>query len=307
MRVGFVGLGLMGSRMAENILRGGFDLSVYDLNVAAAERLQKKGATIAEDVASLVGAVDVLFTSLPGPVEIEEVVYGAGGVIDNKAEDLAYFDLSTSSRSLSRRIAADFAATGGYMFDAPVSGGISGAETGDLAIWVGGDQAGYREYEDLLKAFGKPVYFGPSGSGNVVKLAHNLLGFMLMESLAEVFSIGVTAGVDPLDLWKALRTGSAGKGSPLDLLVKQFLPGRYDEPAFALRLAHKDALLGTGLARELGVPSRVANLVQEEMTEAMARGFGDRDMRSFLTVQLERVGVEIAVDPERLREALGEV
>ena len=307
-KVGFVGLGLMGRHMAKSILRAGYELVVFDLNPKAAEALVESGARVAPSVAELTRSVDVLFTSLPGPAEIEQVVLGENGVLANVTKGFVLYDLSTSSRSLSRRLAEEFEKAGAFFLDAPVSGGPPGAESGDLAIWVGGEPEIFKQHEDLLKAVGRStVHVGAVGSGNVVKLTHNLLGSMLWEAMAEVFSVGVKAGVDPLDLWKALRLGSAGKQSPLDLLVNQFLPGTFDEPAFALKLAHKDAVLGTGLAAELGVPLRFGNLVREEMTEAMGRGYGDRDVRSFLTLQLERSGVKIAVDPVKLKEAVAEI
>jgi 3-hydroxyisobutyrate dehydrogenase len=138
----------------------------------------------------------------------------------------------------------------------------------------------------------------------VTKLTHNLTGYMMMQCMAEAFSVAVKAGVDPLDLWESWKLGVVGKHSPLQMLVKQFLPGTYENPAMRLELAHKDVTLATALGRELGVPLRMANMTLAEMTEAIARGMGGQDSRAYLKVQLERVGVEIAVDPERLRKAL---
>jgi 3-hydroxyisobutyrate dehydrogenase len=305
MKVGFIGLGLMGRRMAGNVLRAGHELVVFDVVPQAADELVGQGAKRADSVADLTRSVNVVFTSLPGPAEIEEVVLGPAGVLANAAEGLVLFDLSTSSRSLSVRIAEAFESVGAHMLDAPVSGGPPGAASGDLAIWVGGDEEVFTRHLDLLHAIGrKTMRVGAVGSGNVLKLVHNLLGFLLWGSMAEVFSVGVKAGLDPLDLWEALKLGSAGSRSPLQLLVNQFLPGEYDDPAFLLKLAHKDATLGTALARELGVPVRLANLVYAEMTEAMQRGYGERDARSFMTLQLDRSGTTVAVDPKRIQEAL---
>jgi len=149
-----------------------------------------------------------------------------------------------------------------------------------------------------------PHYVGAIGAGTVTKLTRNMVGYMIVHSMAEGFSMAVKAGLDPLDLWEALRLGVVGKASPLNMLVNQFLPGKYEPPAFALKLAHKDMSLATTLGRELGVPMRLANLPLEEMAEALGRGFGAQDSRSFLKLQLERAGVEIAVDPDRLREAV---
>ena len=116
--------------------------------------------------------------------------------------------------------------------------------------------------------------------------------------------MGVKAGVEPLALWEAVRQGVLGRRRTFDGLINQFLPGIYDPPAFALRLAHKDVALATALGREKGVPMRLSNLALEEMTEALNRGWGNSDSRSSLKLQIERAGVEIAVDPERLKAAL---
>jgi 3-hydroxyisobutyrate dehydrogenase len=302
MRIGFIGLGRMGQGMARNLLRSGVQLVVFDINAQAGKPLIDSGAEWAPSVGELARRCSVIFTSLPGPVQVEEVILGREGVMSSMSPGLALFDLSTSSLSLARRIHEALAERGASMLDAPVSGGPAGAESGQLVLWVGGDRDVYDRHLNLLRAVGEtPRYVGPIGAGTVTKLAHNLAGYMIMLSLAETFSLGVKAGVEPLELWSAMRLGVVGKRSPLDMLTDQFLPGRYEPPSFALELAHKDVSLATSLARELGVPMRLATLTLEEMTEALARGFGDQDSRAFLKLQLERAGVQIAVDPERVR------
>jgi 3-hydroxyisobutyrate dehydrogenase len=303
-KAGFVGLGRMGQGMARNLLKSGVALMVYDLSPAATKALTEAGARSAASVAELARQVDVLFTSLPGPAQVEEVVLGPQGVLANIRPGLALFELSTSSLSLNRRIHAAFEERGATMLDAPVSGGPAGAASGDLALWVGGDKAVFDRHLPLLRAIGdKASYVGPIGSGTVAKLSHNMLGYMFLHSMAEVFSVAVKAGMDPLDLSNAIRLGMVGRGSPMNMLVNQFLPGKYEPAAFALKLAHKDVTLGTAMAKELGVPMRLANLTLEEMTEALARGFGEQDSRAYMKLQLERAGVSIAVDPQRLKQA----
>jgi len=305
MKVGFIGLGRMGQGMARNLLKAGVSLTVYDVSPAATEQITSAGAKAAASVAELAREVDVLFTSLPGPVQVEEVIFGANGVLANLKPGLVLFDLSTSSLGLCRRIHAAFQERGASMLDAPVSGGPHGAASGDLALWVGGDKQVFDRHFDLLSAMGdKASHVGPIGSGTVAKLSHNVLGYMFQASMAEVFSMAVKAGMDPLDLWQAMRLGMVGRGSPMNMLVNQFLPGKYDTPAFAMKLAHKDVTLATNMAKELGVPMRLANMTLEEMTEALARGFGEQDSRAYLKLQLERAGVKIAVDPERLKRAV---
>ena len=305
MKVGFIGLGRMGQGMARNLVKAGVELVVFDSNPAAVQALVEAGAKAATSVADLVGKVGVVFTSLPGPSQVEEVVLGPAGILPNMSLGLVLFDLSTSSLSLNRRLYEALKAKGGSMLDAPVSGGPAGAASGDLAIWVGGDKEVFYRHLELLRKFGdKAHYVGLIGAGTVAKLSHNMCGYIMQFALAEVFSVGVKAGVDPLDLWEAMRLGLVGRQSPMFMLTNQFLPGKYEPPGFALKLGHKDVMLATGLAKELGVPMRLANMTLEEMTEGLGRGWGEQDARAFLKLQLERAGVEIAVDPVRLEKAV---
>eukprot|EP01041_Mallomonas_annulata_P033022 gene33022-55587_t len=150
MKVGFIGLGRMGQGMARNLLKGGASLVVYDASTEAMAHLVADGATSASNLRELVQQVDVVFTSLPGPAQVEEVVFGADGIVKNMRSGLVHFDLSTSSMELSRRIDLAYKEKGGSMLDSPVSGGPQGAASGDLAIWVGGDRAVFDQYKHLL-------------------------------------------------------------------------------------------------------------------------------------------------------------
>ncbi len=138
----------------------------------------------------------------------------------------------------------------------------------------------------------------------MAKLVHNCAGYIVQTAMAEVFTMGVKAGVDPLALWKAVRQGAGGRRRTFDGLVDQFLPNKFEPPAFALRLAHKDVTLATALGREHKVPMRLANITLEEMTEAMNRGWAERDSRVAMLLQEERAGVEIRVAEKLLRDVL---
>jgi 3-hydroxyisobutyrate dehydrogenase len=305
MTVGFIGLGRMGRGMARSLLRSGVTLIVFDLDRSAMTALAADGAEVAKSVAELAGRCDLVFTSLPGPQQVEDVLVGADGALPAMRTGTVVFDLSTNAMSTVRRLHAAFAEKGMQFLDSPVSGGPAGAASGDLVLWVGGDKPTYDRHEALLKTVGKlTCHVGPIGAGTVTKLAHNTLGYTIMLAEAEVFSIAVKAGIDPLDLWEALRLGLVGKRSPLHMLTNQFLPGTYDTPALALKLALKDVTLTTDLARDLGVPARLAGLTHAEMTEAVAQGMGDKDSRAYLQLQLKRAGVTIAVEPERVRQAV---
>jgi len=191
------------------------------------------------------------------------------------------------------------------MLDAPVSGGPKGAETRRLALWVGGEEAVFARFRPVLRAIGdEPMYIGPIGAGSVAKLVHNCAGYVVQTALAEVFTMGVKAGVDPLTLWRAVRQGAGGRRRTFDGLADQFLPNEYEPAAFALRLAHKDVSLATQLGREVKVPMRLANSVLEELTEAMNRGWAEKDSRVAMVLQQERAGVEIKVPRGDLKKVI---
>jgi 3-hydroxyisobutyrate dehydrogenase len=163
----------------------------------------------------------------------------------------------------------------------------------------------FDRFNPVLDSIGDQIiYIGRIGAGSVAKLVHNCAGYMIQTALAEVFTMGVKAGVDPLDLWAAVRQCSLGRQRTFDRLGRQFLQGSFDPPDFALQLALKDVTLATELGRELGVPMRVANMTHAEMTEALNRGWAQRDSRVPMLLQEERAGVEIKVPAEKIQEVL---
>lgn len=305
-RLGFVGLGLMGSSFALNLIRAGYPLVVTDLSRARAGPHLDAGARWADSPRAVAEAADVVLLSLPGPPEVEAVALDpAGGLIAGLPEDGVVFDLSTNSPTVVRRIHAAMRARRRHFLDAPVSGGPKGAVSGKLAIWVGGEEAVFARHRAVLDALGDQVgYIGPIGAGSVAKLVHNSVGYAVQLALVEAFSAGVKAGVEPLMLWKAIRQGARGRQRTFDGLAEQVLVNSYDPPSFQLRLAHKDVALACQLGREHGVPMRLINMTLEEMTEARNRGWDTLDSRSMLRLQLERAGVEIEEDPAEVRAVL---
>ena len=302
-KLGFIGLGTMGASLASNLQKAGYDLVVHDVGRQIAERHLADGATWAETPRALAEQSDVVLTSLPGPPEVEAVALdGEQGLAAGLRPGSTYFDLSTSSPTLIRRIHAEFAEKGIHVLDAPVSGGPAGAKSGKLAVWVGGDEAVFEKHRAVLDAMGDQVrYIGPIGAGCVAKLTHNAAGYTIQCALAEVFTMGVKAGVEPLALWEAVRQGAQGRRRTFDGLAEHFLIDDYDPPAYAMRLGLKDVSLVTELGREVGVPMRLVHMAQMEMSEAVNRGWGDRDSRVSMLLQQERAGVRIAIEPERVR------
>jgi 3-hydroxyisobutyrate dehydrogenase len=283
----------MGGSMALNAQKGGHTLVVHDMRKEAATRHVDAGARWADTVAEVGRSSEVVLTSLPGPKEAEAV---AEGLIDAMPAGSAWFDLSTNSPSVVRSLHERFAKKGIAVLDAPVSGGPSGARSGKLALWVGGERDVFDRFRAVLDAIGDQVlYIGPIGAGSVAKLVHNCAGYAMQLALVEVFTMGVKAGVEPLALWAAIRQGALGRKRSFDRIGDQFLQGKFDPPNFALALAHKDVTLATELGREVGVPMRLANLTYAEMTEALNRGWEKRDSRSYLLLQEERAGLDIKV------------
>jgi len=303
MKVGFIGIGTMGSHMALNVRAKGFDVIVNDVRREAAAPHLKAGATWADSARKVAEAADVVFTSLPGPKEVQAV---AEDLLAGMRKGSAWFDLSTNSPTVVREISGRFAARGIAMLDSPVSGGPSGAKSGKLALWVSGDKAAFDKHKAVLDAIGdQAVYIGPVGAGTVAKLVHNCAGYSILAALAEVFTLGVKAGVEPLALWAAVRQGAFGRKRSFDRLAEQFLINKFDPPAFALELAHKDITLATEVGREFHVPMKLANTVLQEMTEAMNHeGWPKRDSRIFMLLQEARAGVSIAVPEAKVQEVL---
>jgi 3-hydroxyisobutyrate dehydrogenase len=305
MKIGFIGLGTMGRHMASSLMKAGHALIVHDTRREATAPHQNAGAVWAATPRAVAEACEVVFTSLPGPPEVEAVSLGEHGLLAGLAAGKVYFDLTTNSPTLVRRLHELYKERGVHLLDAPVSGGPRGAESRRLALWVGGERAVFERYKPVLEDIGDQAYYvGPIGAGSIAKLVHNCAGYVVQTALAEVFTMGVKAGVDPLSLWKAVRQGAGGRRRTFDGLVDQFLPGRFEPPAFALRLAHKDVTLATALGREHKVPMRLANITLEEMTEALNRGWSERDSRVAMLLQEERAGVDIRVPEAAIREVL---
>ena len=306
MKIGFVGLGMMGNGMAANLQKAGHALVLHDLSRQAASQHLARGAEWADSPRAVAQAVDLVFTSLPTPADVQAVGTGENGLSEGFRKGAAWFDLSTNAVDVVRALHAKLAEQGVDFLDAPVSGGPRGANSGRLAIWVGGDRAAFDKYKSVLDAMGDAArYIGPSGAGTIAKLVHNAAGAAANIAVAEVFTMGVKAGVDPLPLWEAIRQGAGGRSRLFDRMADHFLTGSYEPADFALRLLHKDVSLACQLAREVGVPMRLTNLAQLELTEALGRGWGNRDSRVGMLLQQERAGIDkLAIPPDQLKAVI---
>ena len=305
MKVGFIGLGTMGAGIALNVIRGQHSLVVHDINRRSADPHLELGATWADTPREVAAASEVVFTSLPGPTEVQAVALGDDGILAGLSVGQAYFDLSTNSPTVMRELYARFAEKGGALLDAPVSGGPDGAKSGKMAIWVGGDEDVFTVHKPVLESMSDAArYIGPIGAGSVAKLVHNLSGYIIQTALAETFTMGVKAGLEPDAIWEAVRQGALGRRRTFDTLYRNFLPAKFDPPDFALALAKKDVALACEVGREFEVPMKLAHTTLAELTEAMNRGWGGRDSRAAMLLQSERAGVDIQVTEDRLQQIL---
>ncbi len=295
MRVGFIGLGNMGGPMASHVLAAGHSMTVYDTRKEAAAPHLAKGAQWAESPMAVAAASEIVFTSLPGPKEVESVALGEAGILQGAAKGTVYIDLSTNSPTLIRHIADVYGERGMFVLDAPVSGGPIGAQQATLAVMVGGDRAVYDRVKPVLDAIGNKVsYVGPIGAGAIAKIVHNMIGICTQAILAEGLTLGVKAGVDPEPLRKAIADGAVGQGLMLNHMVPNVVfKGDFDTVRFALKLARKDIGLASALGREYEVPMKVANIVEQDLIEGMARGWAERDSTAPFQLQEERAGVKV--------------
>jgi 3-hydroxyisobutyrate dehydrogenase len=293
--VGFIGLGNMGMGMGGNIQKADYPMVVFDIRDSAMQPFVQNGARAAGSPAEVARLSDVVFTSLPGPKEVEAVATGAHGVLEGIKPGGIYVDLSTSRPTLIRRLEPMFRQKGAHVLDAPVSGGKSGAATRNLAVMVGGERAIYERIKPILDAFGDKVFYaGAIGAGSVCKLVHNMIGHGIRQAIAEGLTLGVKAGVDAEALWECVRRGAVGRMSGLhEGIPRMVFRGQFDPPSFALALAYKDISLATELAREYNVPMPVANLAEQIAIQGMVRGWGDRDSNVTFLLQEEAAGVEV--------------
>jgi 3-hydroxyisobutyrate dehydrogenase len=278
--------------MATNILKAGYSLKVFDLRKEALKPLLDAGASGSETIKDLAAESDIILSSLPGPKEVEEVALGKDGIIEGIKSEAIYIDTSSSSPTLIRRIYESFREKGASVMDAPVSGGPPLANSGNLALMVGGDKDVFERCEDLLNVIGgKITYTGGIGNGSICKLLHNCMGFGLQAIVAEGFTLGVKAGVDPEVLLQVVKDGALGQSAIFHRIMPDaYLKGQFDPPSFALKLAFKDVALANALGRELNVPMAMADLTLNELMTAINRGWGDRDSCVSMLLQEERAG-----------------
>jgi len=298
MKIGVIGVGNIGAPIGRQLLQAGHALVVHDIRPAAANALLAAGAVWSGSSAALAAECEAVVTCLPGPAEMEAVCLGPGGLVAQLRSGVLYIDHTTNSPELVRRVYAMFAEKGAAMLDAPVSGGMEGAQTRDLLVMAGGEPAAFERARPLLEAIAKRViHTGGIGTGSIAKIMHNSASFTLDLVLAECWTAGVKAGIDAATIVNVFNEAALGQMMSLKVrLPATWLRGDF-EPRFSLALARKDLGLAQELARATDTPMRLGAFCEQEMIEAMARGWGDRDASIFLTLQEERANIQVRLPP----------
>lgn len=276
MMIGFIGLGIMGKPMAKNLLKAGYSLVVNDLNKEAVAEVVSCGATAAPSAKEVAAVSDIVITMLPNSPHVKQVVLGEGGVIESMREGTILVDMSSISPIVSQEVSAALARKGIVMFDAPVSGGEPKAIDGTLAIMVGGPEASFAKVEDILKVMGGSVTLvGEIGSGNITKLANQIMVAANIAGMSEALVLATKANVDPEKVYRAIRGGLAGS-TVLDAKAPLVLAGNF-KPGFRIDLHIKDLQNALDTASSLETPSPISNTVIDMMKTLSAEGKGSDD------------------------------
>ncbi|MDA3039960.1 MAG: NAD(P)-dependent oxidoreductase [Actinomycetota bacterium] len=277
MRLGFIGVGNMGGPMAGHVVAAGHDVGAYDLRSESIAPLVAAGARACATVGDAAAGAEAVLLSLPMPADVEAIVIGAGGLFETMQPGAVILDLTTSSPTLSRRLADEATERGFSFLDAPVSGGVGGARKGTLAVMVGGPAEVFHTFEPILGAFAaKVVHCGDVGAGNVVKVVNNMLAFSNMMAATEALLLGAKAGVDPKVLREVVQA-SSGASFVWDSSTRAILRDRL-APSFTNTLASKDIGLAVDLAHELSVPVPMGEHTQSLLNHYRENGFAAEDV-----------------------------
>jgi 3-hydroxyisobutyrate dehydrogenase-like beta-hydroxyacid dehydrogenase len=294
MQLGFIGVGNIGTPICHHLLKAGHTVLAYDVDTGNLARMVNLGAEPAPNPKAVAQACEIVFSSLPGPREVEHVALGTDGLVEAARPGLIYVDLSTNFPSAAQRVCEALAATGMTMLDAPVSGGVAGAEQGTLAVMVGGDRQAFETCRPLLAHFGANIFHvGAIGSGCVAKLVNNMLAFVNSVAAFEGMLLGTKAGVEPQMLHDIVQASSGASWAmrqfPHKIFAGDFAPG------FTIDLAYKDLRLALEMGDELSVPLLMGSICVNVMRQARANGRGGDDLSGLMRILEDNLGLQVRV------------
>ncbi|MEW5911826.1 MAG: NAD(P)-dependent oxidoreductase [Thermodesulfobacteriota bacterium] len=297
-RIGFIGLGRMGGPMSRRLLQAGYDLVAFDVDQQALERAQDLGAQAAGSPQEVARQCRTVITIVPNSNIVEQVVLGAEGLLQGAQEGDVLMEMTTAYPMSTLKVAERLRQRGVNMIDAPVSGGVVGAEAGTLSIMVGGEAQLVERVRPLLEAMGKNIFhMGPVGAGHAMKAVNNVLSACSMAATSEAVALAVKVGLDAKKVVDVLQV-STGRSYATEWKFPRFvLPRRFDD-GFTIELFNKDLDICTRMARELGVPMFMAHTVQQLFSFAQAKGMGPEGHTAIAKLIEEWAGVTIAA-PEQ--------
>jgi 2-hydroxy-3-oxopropionate reductase len=297
LKVGYIGLGLMGKSIARNILKAGFPVIVQNRSRAAVDELVAEGAKAANSAAEVAGQVEVVFTNLPDTPDVEKVVLGPGGILEAAHPGLVYVDNSTIKPTMARLIAARLAEKGAFALDAPVSGGDIGAKNGTLAIMVGGEAAALEKVMPVFQAMGKTItHVGEAGAGQVAKAANQIMVAAQMVAMGELLVFSQKAGVDPEKVVAAIK-GGAAQCWTLDVKPPRLFSGNRN-PGFKAYMQAKDLNIIMETAREYGIPLPGTAENAQLFNAMLQLGMGELDNSAVIGVIELLAGVKLNAQRE---------
>ena len=288
-KIGFVGLGIMGFAMADNLMKAGYELFVFDQLPGKARELEQRGAVACATPVEVAARSEVVVVMVRADKEVEDVIFGENGLIMGATPGLIILNSSTILPSTSQRLAVAVAEQGIDLLDCPVTGSAPQAREAKLAFMVGGRKEAFDQCKPILLAMGKAAYYlGASGTGSYAKLANNTMYAINLLSFIEALSIVSKSGIDP-----ELFIEIVGQGGARNIVGEQKLPkilSRDFSPAFSLAMMNKDLGLVSTLAEELGVVTPVFDAVKEMLGRALEKGWGDEDLSSVVKLYEELDG-----------------
>lgn len=291
-RVGFIGMGIMGRPMALNLLKAGFDVTVFNRTPGRAEAVVKAGAKEAASPREVAQASEFIITCVTGPEDVKEVVLGPNGVIEGASPGSVVIDMSTISPEATLEIAEALAAKNIHMLDAPVSGGDIGAIQGTLTIMVGGDEQVFRRALPLFEAMGKTItHIGPIGSGQTTKLINQVLIAVNLLAASEALTLARKCGVDPEKVLAAVSAGSAGSWQLVNLGPKML--NRDFAPGFMIRLLQKDLRLALQEADRVHMPLLGTAVAHQLLRAAEDAGYSEEGTQAMVKVIEKLAGLDV--------------
>lgn len=292
MKIGFIGLGIMGKPMSKNLIKAGYDLIVVDRNQTAVDEVVSAGARSAATAKAVAQEADIIITMLPNSPHIKEVVLGQDGLLEGAREGTTFIDMSSISPIVSRELAEKLAEKGVEMLDAPVSGGEPKAIDGTMSVMVGGKQEVFDKcYSVMMSMAGSVVRTGEIGAGNVTKLANQIIVSLNIAAMSEALVLATKAGVEPELVYQAIRGGLAGS-TVLDAKAPLIMDRKFD-PGFRINLHIKDLNNALETSHEMGVPLPLTAAVMEMMQALKVDGMGEADHSSLAQYYEKMAKVEV--------------